>query len=454
MFRTRDWHGVRYVFTRGVRPGPRRRAASVAHMLRHHALGDPRMVRTIASTLVAGVALVLLGGFVSIDHVDVTPSSSRGQQVAWADVKVGMCSDFGNGAVQNTITVVDCNQPHRGEFYWVGSLPAGPFPGATAADDAVSKICNEKLPPGPIDWFTSFSPSQAAWESGNRRSYCLATKEHQVSYTGSLASLWSTPWEPLYWIDGALALAMVATYLMGAARVRRMGQTRPAAAVWASELWWFILPVAGVGLAFLFPNGTRHYSGQSALPFPVSVTLWFSVMTLIGVAGLIQRVSSMRRLDLAARTHPGALVLEGVRLYPTLTRLRALLDDGAQAPAERGTRHRGTKIRLPFWFPLVVTGSGVSITTTDGKSISLERDNIQSITTEYTSVDVGSGHTRSASLIDVRLSDPDLVVPLAVRSTRWNAFFRLTANAQDTAAVRNELSERLESPAAEGTATH
>ncbi|SEH75522.1 hypothetical protein SAMN04515692_103202 [Leifsonia sp. CL147] len=169
------------------------------------------------------------------------------------------------------------------------------------------------------------------------------------------------------------------------------------------------------------------------------MTLWFSTMAVIATALLIVRAMSMGRLVRAAKSHPEALVLEGVRLNLTVARLRMLVDDGVRTGG-----HRGTNLKLPFWFPLVITGGAILITTNDGKTITLERENIQTITTEFTSVDVGSGHTRSASLIDIALNDPELVIPLAVRSTRWNAFFRLTANAKDTAIVRKELAERLD----------
>ncbi|MEO7015639.1 MAG: hypothetical protein ABI130_02185 [Leifsonia sp.] len=320
------------------------------------------------------MALVLLSGFTSAGGPNDAPGSTPGHQVAWADVKVGMCSDIGSGTVSDMVTVLDCKQAHRGEFYWVGSLPAGPFPGDSGADDAMTKVCNKYLPPGPIDWFTSFSPSQTAWEDGNRRGYCLATKEHEVLYTGSLASLWIAPWEPLYWIDGALALGMVATYLVSGARLWRKTPTVSTRAGWIRELWWFVLPVGGIVLAVVFPNGTRHYSTQSALAFPVSITLWFSMMTVIGIGLLILRALSMGRLARAARTHPGALVLEGVRLNLTLSRLRKLVDEGARTGG-----HVGTKLKLPFWFPVVVTESAVVITTNDGVPIKLERENIQNI---------------------------------------------------------------------------
>jgi hypothetical protein len=277
-------------------------------------------------------------------------------------------------------------------------------------------------------------PTESAWESGDRRGYCLAVNEEVTPFSGSVASLWTAQWTPLYWVDAALVAALIGTYVGCALALRRSPSDGSLIAAWKRELWWFVLPVGGAIFALVFPGGTRAGSTQAALPFPITLTIAVSMTALAATGSLATRALSLLRLAAAKRAHPGSLVLEGVRLPLTLARLRTLT--GA-----------GRRLTMKFWFPLIVTRHGLSIPAKHGELIVLKRENIRNVDSATTSVGDGAGGTRSASLIEVRLIDPDLVVPIAIRSARWNAFIRLTADATETAAASKALSEQFETTA-------
>jgi hypothetical protein len=113
---------------------------------------------------------------------------------------VGQCFAFGPEesvdalGLDDKVQPIDCSQPHHGEVFGLGELPAtsDPFPGDEAADQEIQQIC--------IDLFTTYVgispfdstsgdfrywfPSQAGWEANDLRWACALVTDDPL--TGSI----------------------------------------------------------------------------------------------------------------------------------------------------------------------------------------------------------------------------------------------------------------------------
>lgn len=381
-----------------------------------------RISARLVRCLMAGFVMVGLLGSAIGEPGKQSGEAGEPRQVGWASVEVGMCTTYaGVGDVPHRLDVVDCDSPHRGEFFWVDDLPPGPFPGDDRAEKAVDKQCRAFDLPSPADYHSTLSPTRAWWASGDRRGFCLAVSPEAAWFSGSLESLRAAEklrWYPLLWIDAFVFVLLSVCYACTVGVFRRVEKGRVAHRAQWLELWWFALPVGGIAFALLFPNGTRRTTVQ--LPFPVMLTIMFTTLGLIAVACLVARSQSGRRLLAAQRRYPEARVLEGVRLAVTRSALTSL---------------EGRRVRLNYWYPVIVTKDRLLIDEPRGRVVALMSDDITAVATTSRSVSVGNGRSRTVNLLEVQLAGSAQPLPIAIRSRRWNAFVRYTADQAETAEV-------------------
>lgn len=102
-------------------------------------------------------------------------------QVELSDLRSGQCVDLPSYVPQSQdwLDVVTCSVPHNAEVYEVGDLPDGPYPGDSAVDDAVHRLCETALvmfsgsPNSRLDTY-EIRPTQDTWDVQDRGYTCIA----------------------------------------------------------------------------------------------------------------------------------------------------------------------------------------------------------------------------------------------------------------------------------------
>ncbi|WP_395308511.1 septum formation family protein [Mycobacterium sp. AMU20-3851] len=145
--------------------------------------------------LVLGAVALLVGALVTvvlIANKDELTEIFDPDAVDAADVGLGDCLSAipADASLVSTVKTVDCSEPHKGEVYYVATVPGDEFPGETAIIEYQDK-CEPAL--------RAFSPSATAdpevgmfvlyptadsWKRGDRAVTCIATTD--VPRTGSL----------------------------------------------------------------------------------------------------------------------------------------------------------------------------------------------------------------------------------------------------------------------------
>ncbi len=114
---------------------------------------------------------------------------------------IGQCFEFGPEEnveflrLDDQVRPVDCAQPHNGEVFGLGELPATsePFPGDEVVDQQVQDLCIDLFASyvgiSPFDSvsgdFRYWFPSEAGWEAGDQRWACALVNDEPA--TGSIA---------------------------------------------------------------------------------------------------------------------------------------------------------------------------------------------------------------------------------------------------------------------------
>jgi hypothetical protein len=143
---------------------------------------------------VVAVATVAGGWFFSAGR-GTTGEIDRAGDLSATDLRVGDCIDLKDPDAEeiDDVTARPCTVEHEYEMFFVGSLPAGPYP----ADDVFMAYLEANCLPGfatyvgkayedsalDVSWLT---PTQAGWEDGDRSVQCALYSPNQSRLTYSL----------------------------------------------------------------------------------------------------------------------------------------------------------------------------------------------------------------------------------------------------------------------------
>jgi hypothetical protein len=151
----------------------------------------------IVAFLIAGIAL-FLAVFTNTTPSELldslNPEIVFGEQTAqtgplleavdldsWAEVRVGDCFnwDRDEGGTYPPI-IVDCREPHAGEFFFIGDLEFGDYPGVDTADVTADNLCLDEfglyvgVEYSESIWYSNgLYPSQEQWDTGDTSFHCL-----------------------------------------------------------------------------------------------------------------------------------------------------------------------------------------------------------------------------------------------------------------------------------------
>lgn len=155
----------------------------------------------VAALIISGVwifALLTAGLVYAFDagasSGSAASSHSDSTQVGLTDLRSGQCIDLPSYVPQSQawLDVVMCSIPHNAEVYEVGDLPDGPYPGDSAVDAAVGKLCDDGLVTfsgsanSRLDTY-EILPTQDTWDYHDRGYVCIAVDEDHAD-TGTMAN--------------------------------------------------------------------------------------------------------------------------------------------------------------------------------------------------------------------------------------------------------------------------
>jgi hypothetical protein len=126
-------------------------------------------------------------------------ATSEGEETSVFELEVGDCFSADSGDTINTVLVVDCEQPHTYEAFFVFDHDAGPdeeFPGDDAILEYADTACRppfeefvEKDYENSIWYITSVTPSAETWATGDREIVCTLDQQdandEPIEVTGS-----------------------------------------------------------------------------------------------------------------------------------------------------------------------------------------------------------------------------------------------------------------------------
>jgi hypothetical protein len=143
----------------------------------------------------AWVVLVALGAFlVAVNDAQRSPSGAvtGAGDVSVFQLRIGDCITSVPTGETFTVEVTPCSNPHVGEIFEVGYLPAGPWPGADEVDRLAEGLCIKAFQPyvaASIDdspYAVSFlQPLESSW-SEDRGVVCIAHDPSEKPLVGSI----------------------------------------------------------------------------------------------------------------------------------------------------------------------------------------------------------------------------------------------------------------------------
>lgn len=121
---------------------------------------------------------------------------AEGREVGLGSLHIGDCYNMlpttGPG-VQETVMLVECEQPHTGEVFHLFQLVPGPYPGEAQVEELASRQCYTAFehyvglrPELSQLEFSYVYPGQELWESGDRRGGCALYDRARRDLTGSM----------------------------------------------------------------------------------------------------------------------------------------------------------------------------------------------------------------------------------------------------------------------------
>ncbi|MET9095343.1 septum formation family protein [Streptomyces cyaneofuscatus] len=159
--------------------------------MRHH-LTLPLAAVALTALMLSGCATTkgeaedpASGAEQSANSRDAMSDLPDGTPIPYADLKVGMCSNFqGDVRSDQEVGTVDCAKPHRFEILSEVDIPESgesPFPGDRGVMDAMRTLCAPVLDPlvsknkGSMIGLLFVPLNKDSWEAGNRTGYCSVT---------------------------------------------------------------------------------------------------------------------------------------------------------------------------------------------------------------------------------------------------------------------------------------
>lgn len=100
---------------------------------------------------------------------------------SWADVRAGDCFNWDRDESGTyPPSVVDCREPHAGEFFFIGNLDFVDYPGIETADATADDLCLDQFDSyvgieySDSIWYSNgLYPSQEQWDTGDHSFHCL-----------------------------------------------------------------------------------------------------------------------------------------------------------------------------------------------------------------------------------------------------------------------------------------
>jgi hypothetical protein len=131
------------------------------------------------------VALVVIGGAIAGWYFDAGRSSSgaivKSGDMTAADLRVGDCFDLKDPSADQVddVTAGPCTVAHEFEMFFVGSLPAGPFPADSVFETYVTDNCypafgayvGRSYGDSALEMYW-LAPTTDAWVAGDRSVQC------------------------------------------------------------------------------------------------------------------------------------------------------------------------------------------------------------------------------------------------------------------------------------------
>lgn len=131
-----------------------------------------------------------------------SPSASNaaedgaGEEVSVFDVEIGDCFDVDGEEEVESVTVVDCEQPHTYEAFRVFDHEAADYPGDDAISDYADTECQSEFEAfvghdyDTSIWYISWiTPSAETWAAGDREILCTVHQQDEngepIEVTGS-----------------------------------------------------------------------------------------------------------------------------------------------------------------------------------------------------------------------------------------------------------------------------
>lgn len=153
--------------------------------------GPSGLRRLISIGVAVAIAIAVLNSFTAISETET--------RMPIETLPPETCFHQSDAEVTAGVEVVPCEEPHDFELIGHVTLDAGPFPG----DDAAYRAAVDRCVPffetyvgtayaESIWWLTAFTPTEAAWDGGDRRSSCvvfqLTPDDEILPVTGSARS--------------------------------------------------------------------------------------------------------------------------------------------------------------------------------------------------------------------------------------------------------------------------
>jgi hypothetical protein len=144
----------------------------------------------------AGLILGIIGVLLFIGIIVVGAILGwYGDDVAATELEVGQCVELDPNATQvTTLPLVDCDEVHQGEVYFVQDLPGEEFPGVESAGSQGQELCagdafevyiGTPYLRSTLELYTVY-PSEETWDDGDREIACIAIRPDGGDLTGSV----------------------------------------------------------------------------------------------------------------------------------------------------------------------------------------------------------------------------------------------------------------------------
>jgi len=148
-----------------------------------------------AIVAVTATGLLALGVVISIIVVALQPGETRDV----SDLAIGDClmpKNLTEDAPEelSSLRVIDCEEPHFGQVFYTGALPAGVYPGHASIIETLDQVCGAQAyrvtlgPNDPDGYMQYLLPTEEGWGLGNRKYTCLVVAQGEDRFVGSAVS--------------------------------------------------------------------------------------------------------------------------------------------------------------------------------------------------------------------------------------------------------------------------